>query len=285
MALWVLCALGLSIFGGLLIQLNHVARLPGDKLAFVRAVWVVGLLIPVIPFMHLEAGPVFYLVAALVGVLWGVGDGIMFRAAREYGGRLTSMVLPMKIFGTFLLWFMIDQAYRASLTEHTRHMLLVLACLLAATVAVALMRKTDASRAALVTLVPAAVAYMLADTSSKVVLDNLPIIPATLTFTLVAHAAQAVVIGLWLNQKGRLHALGRGTWAAGALAGLTGIGLMICMLAGFASAPNPAYVTAVSLLTIVWLWLYNQACGHHDDANPWAMALLLLGTVGLVFVV
>ena len=284
---WVLCALAVSFLGAAQVQANQIFQMQGMALVFVRSVFACILLAPVAAWLPWPHVPQFYVFALGVSLLNLVGDVTVFKAAGRFGGRLTSVFLPLKIVGAFVVWLAIDPAYTHALLAEPFKLAGVVACLLGCCAGLLFMRRNDASWAALLFLLPAGAAYTLADVGSKITMQGHDLLAAAAAMTCLSMGLHCMLSFLALKTTGhspKALLADRAHRKAGLFLGIMTTGLIAFLFAGFATAENPAYVTAVSLLTVAWLTLYNRLRGHDDHASPLAIGVLVAAAVGLVLV-
>ena len=63
--------------------------------------------------------------------------------------------------------------------------------------------------------------------------------------------------------------------------------LTLCMVyslsAALMSAPNPSYIAAIGLLSVVWLEIYHKIVKTPEDTSMLASFLFVVGAMGIAF--
>jgi hypothetical protein len=281
---WQLLALVFSFFGAALIHANHVFKVDGFVLVFLRAFFVAGFGLPLFLFLSPPTQPGFYMWAALTGVVITLADVLLFNAANHHGGRLTSLYIPIKIFMVFVLWSVVDPTSFLILWETPLLLAGVLGCFVLTALALFYMRSNDASWSALLAILPVALSLTLADVFAKHAIAPGSVVAGAVMFLIVNGLVSSVLSALWLKFKRRenLAALFTKTNLTGAavVGGLLLVGVSI-LLSAFVLSPNPAYAGAIAVLSVVWLTIFYKIT-HGDDASLKASMVLVLSAVGLI---
>jgi hypothetical protein len=281
---WQLLAFIFSFFGAALIHANHVFKVDGFVLVFLRMFFVVGFGLPLFLFLPLPADPMFYFWAALAGVFVTLSDVLLLNAANHHGGRLTSLYIPLKIFMVFVLWSVVDPASFLLLWETPWVLAGVLGCFSLTALALAKLRANDASWQALLAILPVALFLTFADVFAKHAIAPGSVVAGAVMFLIVNGIVSATLSALWLKFK-RQQSLGALFTKANLLAAaVVGVLLLVgvsILLSSFSLSPNPAYVGAISVLSVVWLSIFYKLV-QGDDASLKASMVLVLSAVGLI---
>ncbi len=295
---WVIYSVAASIIAAIIGHANHFLQLHGAMLVLVRSIFALLIIAPFIAFFEWPTHLSFYLymLAGIISIF--IGDIIFFDAARRLGGRLASIFLPVKIYVAFVVWCVVDQVYLASLFDNPLVTAGILACLATFGVAMANIRHCDTAWPALKEVFPVGVAFALADVFIKTGLEGTDI---TQTPFILAFMVSAIHIPLvyWFIKHRKIES---NLWAhlltddgigltkkhlvlGGILVGGLGILATYFISTAIVLSPNPGYVSALLLLSIVWLSMYNRLRGFDDRASLREIALLLLSAVGLILLV
>ncbi len=277
--LWPLLALAFSFCGAVIVGFNHYAKVDGGKLVVLR--WLGVAPLAVVSFMVLPwpDKPSFYLTALAMGVGLALSDKLLFDAAAKHGGRLTALYIPMKMLLGFVLWGAIDPASVTVLAAVPWRGVLVAAGFVACIYAFTHLRRNDASKAAIIAVVPVAVILALGDVVAKHALDA----PAGDVWRVVGSATAFLAmtntigcaVGLFMTKRFRP------TQREIVLSALFGVILMIglsVLLFALALSPNPGYVGAITMLSTLWLAIHGYF-SHNERTNWWSGILLLAGAI------
>ena len=283
---WQVIALIVSFAVAASIHLNQHFKIGGWLLVYLRSVFLGIIFIPFAFIFEWPTEPVFYAVAAIVGVLGLLADSIIFDAAAKHGSRLTCLFLPQKIWLAFGLWMIVDPAYFDSLVSNPAIFAAVVFCLLCSSVATIVLRGNDASWPAFIALIPAGLLLTTNDTLVKFSLldmkfpDDAFLLTATIGFFQVLWSFVIIKV----RQPEDMTVIFQRKYL---LPGVLIAAISAIIFTGFtltlAIAPNPSYVSAVVLLSVVWLMLFHKIRGLPDDGNPLAALLFAIGALGLLF--
>lgn len=280
---WYIPAIAVSFLTAMYIHTNHFFQLDGVQLVHLRAVFVFVVAAVVLPWLGaLPTNPWLYAAAAGVGVLTTFADRNLLNAAAKYGGRLTSLFISIKIALVFVAWSVWDPASFTPLLKQPVTLAGLAACYGLMVIALIKMRRNDACLGALLAITPAAILLGMSDVLSKHVLDGTNMWSQTIAFLGTVSVSQ------WLVSAGLLRRSGtslRGlyTWVnvqATVVIGVVFFVMVLTFLYAVVLSPNPAYVSAVSVLSTAWLTLYYKlTCG--DDASLVASLVLVFAAIML----
>ncbi|MFZ2620743.1 MAG: hypothetical protein WAX89_07720 [Alphaproteobacteria bacterium] len=274
---WQIAALLSSIFGAFCIHINHVFKVDGAVLVLLRMVPMALLVGLSMLFLTVPQGWVYYAWGLAGGVAVAVADVLILNAAITYGGRLTALFLPLKIFMVFAAWLAIDAAARASVLNNLPLLAGVLLCFFAIFMSMLSFRRNDAQWRALMAVAPVAALYSFDDICLKFAFASQPDVwGASAMMLLINCVVGGVLAAVWLvwQQQRMAHIF---TWP-NVYGTATQTGLVFLAAGTFylaiAGAPNPAYVSAIGVLSAVWLAIYYKL-SRGDDASVFASTLML----------
>lgn len=282
---WVLLAVAASVVSAVQTELNHHFKVESNLLVFWRSIFGLLLITPLMFVFPVPQSGLFYAIALLSGLMTTFSDKLYYNAARQFGGRLAVMYMPVKIISVFVLWALIDPASIEDLIQKPWHFAVVLGCFVLSFVSLLIMRQNDASWKAFLYVLPVGLVLTLSDVAAKLALqDGVSVWGGVLMFTLMMLAANAAITSLilWWNPPPRQ------AFKDSCLPSFY-ICLAFClMVALFISSihltPNPGYTSALALLAVVWLMLYNRLRGK-PDGNPLSALMLIVAAAGIVLMV
>lgn len=294
---WVAFSLVASLIGAVLAQANHVLQLRGAMMVLTRAVFATLVIAPLVVRLQWPTDPQFYLYMAGGVLCVFVGDMVLFEAARQLGGRLASIFLPIKIYFGFIVWALVDPSFLAGFVKSPLVASGVLVCLAATGIAMAGIKQNDTAWPALQKVFPVGVAFGLADVFIKLGLEGTNAAETSLLFVFmmnIAHIPMAywflkyrpVKEAQWPDTVVDLPFLRRHrVLIGGVLVGGLSVLISYCINMGISLSPNPGYVSALLLLSIVWLSIYNRVRGFDDRASFREVALLAASSAGIILLV
>lgn len=277
--LWPLLALLFSFCGAVIVGFNHYAKVDGGKLVVLRWLGVAPLAGVSLLLLPWPENPSFYLIALAMGVLLALSDKLLFDAAAKHGGRLTALYIPMKMLLGFVLWGAVDPASVTVLAAYPWRGVLVAAGFAACVYAFTHLRRNDASKAAILAIVPVAVLLSIGDVVAKYALE----VPSGDIWQVVGNATAFLamtntigcVVGLMMTR--RFRPTGREVLLSAVFGVILMVGLSVFLLS-LALAPNPGYVGAITMLSALWLAIHGYFA-HHERTNWWGGVLLLAGAI------
>lgn len=282
--MWVMYALMASLFAASLAQVNQHFRIDGVRLAGLRALAAFALLLPFAFTITWPRDTDFYLLALPIGLMTFFAGMWLFNAAMLYGGRLTVLYMAIRIVMAFVLWLALDSVYRAGFLAQPLVAAGLGASLLLAVVGVLRLRRDSHSAKALLLVIPAGVALAVSDILTKAAMFNLPQTDALVALILVILLLETLLAWSWISVRRlpRIANSQRRRYAtAGVLTGALYVGLVVAMVMAINNAPNPGYVSAVSLLSVVWLAIWYRVRHIKSPNQTAALVLIVLGAAGV----
>lgn len=284
-AWWPVGAVVFSVFGALIVGFNQWANLPGVQLVRWRClgVWPLALLGAWLLPWPTAWG--FYATAVAMGLGLAVADVALFNASRVHGARLAALYIPLKMLLAFVGWAILAPTSLWPLVSEVWRVPLLLVGFGLCSGAMLFIRRNDASWAGLLAVVPVAVLFALGDVVAKLALPPvqgglLAVAGSAVAFLTVTTTTGAVA-SLWLKEGDAAAPLTWPGWRTVPLAAgfgallLTGLTLLLVVLA---LAPNPGYVTAVSMLSVVFLAVWARWM-RGERNNLWAGLALVVGAM------
>ncbi|MBI1273438.1 MAG: hypothetical protein GC131_05085 [Alphaproteobacteria bacterium] len=275
--MWALASLGYSLLLGWFVHANRTWQIPGRTLIIIRGGGPVLLLAPVLLFFTPPDDPVFYLACLGTGLIGYFHDVRLMDAGARYGGAVTLRVLPLALPLIFLLWFLFDRTQADYLLARPGDLAMIAAAMGGIMVSLFFLRRCNVTMDALRFVAPILPLAVIIDINNKLAQSHAPWPNNTIYY--------AVIVSLVLFILGAIEAMMRREHATAVLharlkQGMA-IGMIITALMLFKGtamylAPNPAYVTAVSLTSTFWVSLWNRAHGRKDDGNIIAGGALVI---------
>lgn len=286
---WIALSLLASLIGAVMIQANHTFQLQGPVLILVRSAFASLLLLPVVLTVTWPQNQLFYVMTGGIALALFMADAVVFAAARGFGGRMASIFLPMKIIFGFIAWCLVDPGFVKALMQHPLHAAGVVGCLLLGGGGMLVMRASENGWRAFMFMLPCGLAFALSDTLVKLALRGQDLAAAVMVLTFLVNVVHVPVAMAWLARNGGMKTLTlprrQTLLLAGGVMGLLAVAMLGSMNSAFSLSPNPAYVNALGLLSIVWLSLYHRIRGYQDDVSIWSMAVFVLSALGIILLV
>lgn len=284
--MWVAFALVSSLALAASSELNRHMQLSGLRLTFWQWFGTTLILLCALPGLWWPENAFFYFLAAVNGVVTALGSRVQLNLARNHNGRVAALIMPLKILFAFFLWLALDHVSLAAFAASPIRSGLIGGALLLIFVSIFKLRHNDTSWNAIRLMAPVGIAYATLDVFIKASMVGAPLLATAMAFTLIMAATACItaLVMIFLQEKNPdLQGImfKRKMIHAGMLMAMMGMIAFVCLICSLADAPNPAYTSAILLLTGVWLLIYHRLRGIKDDANPLAGTLLVIGAISL----
>lgn len=282
---WFLTALVASIAQAITFDVNRTLKMNAVVLVYWRSLLTLPLFLPVLLFVDLQPlNASFWLVCGYAAVSAAIGLTIQNHLSAKGGGRVASLVMPLKVLFAFLIWLVIDEAYRYGLVADPVKAFLLGLCFISSVLAMNVMRRSDMGLLTLLLIVPDALLYAIYDVLAKYVLEINFDANALMAFALLCNVFVAAVMQLmvlWPARKGvAVRPTRHQLVQAAKLAVLSAICWVLVPLS-LVLAANPAYPGMVMMLAPVWLMVYYRITRVKDEAHPWAGFIMVLAALGV----
>ena len=283
---WYIYALIASLLAATIMQINRHFQVDGLSLSCTRSLWAFVFLLPALFWMTtFPESNLFYLVAIACGILAVLADRVIFDAAAIYGARLATLFQAVKIILVFLLWLMIDEGARNYLVNNLYIAGGVVLCLASSIVALNMLRNNDASWQALKYVFPAGVYLTFYDILAKTSIGENGGYEKAALFALLTFFSGSIFafsLVMWRQHKRGTVFLDGPVIKAGAVMGAVFALIIPVIVLAQGATPNPAYVSSILLLSIVWIMIYHKVRNIPDEGSVWAALLFVLSAAGLV---
>ena len=284
---WVLLAFGFSFINAAFNMANRWFRMDGLRLNFWRMGLTVAALTPVMFILPWPQPSLFYPAAVLLGVGTLFSQKIRFNLAAQHNGRVAVMFIPVTVVVSFVLWALAEPTVLQDYMNQPLKVLGIFACLAVVMGAMLSLRRNDLGWRLFLVVAPLGVLHALMDVFNKLALESTGTWLSALVFIYVAMFAGFLLAGALLYQAGQhpdAPLRPPGMLRAASIMAALGLVGYFRVLNAVRMAPSPAYVSAVAMLSPVWMMVVHKLLGVRDDASPLAGLVMLLGALGLVMI-
>ena len=291
---WAIAAILSSILLAVRSDVNRRFKLNGFRLNFWQSLFTTTAFLPFLYFLPWpEMGDLFYPIAAISSVITMMVITVKNNLSASHNGRVSNMEMPIKTFVLFFFWLLLDPEMMMRMLHNPLQSLGILSMLILGSYAMNKMRDSDTGWHTFVQIVPMALMASCGDALVKYVLspyDGESLIPMTLSFIALTSIGNMLVSGSIIAIRPHVARpyevvpqliVPNMLKAALIMSGLTFFMLMLFFYA-LALAPNPAYVTALGMLTPIWLLIFHKWKKIPDNASPVMGSLLVLSALGLL---
>lgn len=284
--LWFILSCATSVFTALGMYTHQ--RLGGTNTA--SAVWMKLTILPIAGYMMLQYGlpehPMFYVLTGTAAVIWCINDLIYFEAVKNHGAALLARLSPLAVIMGFIAWFALHpELLHKYMADMPRFLWIISALVFCAGCAMALQRcafSWAAMKAIWFNIIGGMVGILLV----KSAVDYAPADRSTFGYLGIEAA---IMIGFYsiyfaLRRPAAFRdVLSTRGLKTGAIVSLFLVAANICRLYAFNYVDNPAYVTAVSMMDVVWLILINKFTRAEDHSNKWAGLGVVAAALAIAF--
>ena len=269
---WILFSVLAAVGSAGMYLVNQYARIPGVYLVITSRVLVILATLAPALYFGMPADPLFYLGVCITAVVGVAGDVRVFNVSARYGGGVTSRVMPLQVFGGFILWLAIHPEQITDYLASPARSLGVLTSLGVCVWFSTRLHKCTISKAAFAELLPAIFFYAITITFNKFAIDHASVNSGVFNYMFVQCLIAVPMFGLYSHCNRREHIktsrlLTARVFKAGAVLFLCWTGHMIFKLYAMAWTDNPAYVAAIILTAPLFIQGYYRLTGHAEKAD------------------
>ena len=267
---------------------NQHYKLRSSTLMLWRGFGVAAVFAPFMFYAGLPTDPMFYYAVVAQGIIVSIHDRLSIESTARFGAGITSRLLPVGIWITFVLWLFMKPAYRASLFDNPEKLLAVCVALFVAVIAMFFIRKDAISKEAALFLLPCVLFFGLIDIFNKTAMDAAG---DAVSGAYAYGCLMSLVVGVCTVIFRRFSEHKKVAFAEAFQGRALKCGLILIIfmvtamfaknIAMFGTA-NPAYVGLLALSCPIWIAGYNRVVGHQDKTNLWAGMLFVLSAALLI---
>lgn len=282
---WAVYAILHSICRAFFVETNRVYKVDSWHLTFLQALFGLVVLLPFTPLMYWPADHRFYFAAVIVALITAVGYMIQLALAAQKTGRVSGMYMPLEALTATLVWVLIMPAMLYIYTQNVMLSGGLVVALVLSIWGMSRIRQSDISWSTFIIVAPVGITYAISGIATKIVMPEIMLVPALLTYAFVGFAVMTFALGLalLLKKKASRAMLSTRTLQAGALTGTFSLIGSLSFIASVTLAPNPGYTSIVAMMLPVWLLLFHKIMRVEDTASRAAACMITLGTVILLF--
>jgi hypothetical protein len=263
-------------------------RLGGTNSA--SAVWMKLTILPIAGFMMLQHGlpthPMFYVLTGAAAIIWCINDLIYFEAVKNHGAALLARLSPLAVIMGFVAWFAIHPALLDKYMADMPRFLGITAALLFCAGCAMSLQRCAFSWAALKAIWFNIVGGMVGILLVKSAVDYAPADRGPFGYLGIEAAIMLAFYGVyfaWRRPDAFRDVFSIAGLRTGAVVSLFLVAANICRLYAFNYVDNPAYVTAVSMMDVVWLMIITRLTGVPDHSNKWAGLGIVAAALAIAF--
>ncbi|MBR1399228.1 MAG: hypothetical protein IJ564_03510 [Alphaproteobacteria bacterium] len=270
---------------------NQESKLKAEIFIIYRGFLTAAAATPLVLIYHHIFPWQFYAIVLFQGITIAYMDYKYFQAFHKFGAENVNAVRPLTVLIVFILWLFLKPAIIDTYLENPTRSAIILASLLAIICAVIKYRNQSIGKNCLQEVFPLLLLSSLIDISNKVITEYNDGYLLALTFNRVAFTGWIIgFINLLLSPKKKtvikemfdINNIKQGYFLIFLIMGMISINMAMHY------TPNPAYTTAITYLSVIWIILINRVriyCGakvvYQRIAVKWIL-LLLFAAITLI---
>ena len=288
---WLLALLG-SCLTGVIIYINQVFKMPSSLLMIYRGCVVALLLLPFIPFFTPPTDPIFWILAAIQGLVVAYSDKRMFLCSRIYVGEIVGSLRPFSVAMIFVVWWVVSPIQLIEMLKEPVQFCMIVLCMVGITYSLIIANTGKVTKEAFKELLPALILFAIIDINNKYINtlgSRVGINSAAFYYCIITgvFAGLPNVVKFFRHRDWRLIFAPRYV-IGGLLMSLSIIATNFLKAPAMIYAPNPAYVSAIIAAFPVWIVAWNsiyyrlKGAEEFPHCNFKAVLLLLISIVTLI---
>ncbi len=279
-----------AFLGAITMLINQRYRLDGHLISGMRGVGVGILFFPAVFFVEFPKSPLFWGLVLLEAFILTFYNARIYAAAARYGAGSTSRINVLSIAFGLVFWWILDSQRFFRLWADQFAFWGILVSLIVVGAGFYLMHKSSSADrpGELAFMMPAVVVLAGMMINRKEIMEHAEFFSAAVYYCTAAIFLSGVfnliVYGLknsFADLKDRLGEIGIvevGVFMALASSGTIFFGNMSSLY-----VPDPAYISALTLTTPVWVMAINRFFGIKDSVSPVSVAVMFLGLAFLLY--
>lgn len=287
---WFFASLLFSFFNSVTMLINQRFKLEGHLISGLRGVGVGIVSLPFLWVVEIPRGGVFWALIMLEAAISTFFNARLYESSSKFGAGATSIISVLSVAFGVALWWAVDVDGFLALLGDAGVFAGVMAALVAVSGGFWLIARSYvvAKNGAMSYMMPAVVALAAMMATRKEIMEHAEFWTAIAVYCAVSIGISGVVnLSVFAVRSGCAkfcEVLGsRRTWKAGALMASASLVTIFCGNWAAFYSPNPAYVSAITLLSPLWIMGIDRLAGRREKAPVWGMIVMLLGLLALVF--
>ena len=277
--LWAIYALISALSMALMFLASEYYKQSGVGFLMIARSLTATVLLPFVFFVDWPTEPLFYLYGAIPFILFPIADILLFRISAQYGAGIITRFMPLTAILIFFIWLVIDRDTWQSYINNPFIAIAIILCLGAIIFCASFLRSCQVSRTAFKIFLPALFLASIATLAGKLAMDATEATSASLVNLFVGSFIGIAVYGVLYKIIPSVKAgfsMTQATVKAGIISGIFSTLLIYFANLSYDLVSNPAYTTAVSFSSAIWMLILYKLIGRQDNAR-------ILPGLGIVF--
>lgn len=290
---WWIFSLLTSLMVAVYFLANQIFKMNGLLMMVYRGFLVALIVLPFVIFRTPIKEPLFYLYCSLQGLAIAFNDNRFLRASKAFGAEVTSTIQPISVGIIFIMWLIFKPYTIALYAENPIKSMGIVACLVGITYAIIKIKNSKASKIAFLYLLPVLFLLSVGDILNKQSMfhgrENLTTAIFYYAF-ITGIICGACNLFVYIRKKQKISTIfKKKNLKKGLAVSVIAVILMAFKNLAMFSASNPAYASAIILMSPIWIILWNNFNAYikgkksgYAKVNIKLISLLLLCVISLV---
>lgn len=294
--IWFTAGVLFAFFNAMTMLVNQHYDLDGHFLSGARGIGVALLALPFVFFVAVPQSPLFWILALAEGLLSSFFNSRLYSSSAKFGAGATSRISILAVvFGVFL-WWVIEWKSFLELCKYWIVLAGIIASLIAIITGALIMAKQEKSDSpqtgvsAMRYMMPAVVVLAIMMIVRKEIMQTAPFVSAAVYYCVVSIAISGTINLIIFSKRNSAKAIfeqfskgGKTVVAASFAIAFSSAITILCGNISSYKAPDPAYVTAITLISPVVIIFFNRIAGVRDKFSLPAIILTFAGIGALIY--
>ena len=293
--IWLCAGILFALFNAATMLISQRYKLDGHLLSGLRGVGVAALSLPFAFLVDVPTRPLFWVLAGVEALISSFFNSRLYNSSAKYGAGITSRISILAVGFGVVLWWAIDYERFLELCERPAALAGIavsLGLVLWGALIMAKQSRADGvadGGSAMKYMFPAVITLALMMIVRKEIMENAEFFSATVYYCIGAIFLSGVInlIYYWktsaAEERRRAFSIPKRIATVAALITVASFLTIFCGNLSSFEAPNPAFVTAITLLSPLMIMAFNRMSGIPDKFDITAVLLMFAGIGMLVF--
>lgn len=284
--IWALYGLLHSFFRAAFTEAGRKMGTTPRYTVFLQAFFAALLLAPALPFVRWPDDLYFYYAAIGTALILSIGMHLQLALCAQSSGRLAALYMPIEALAGFGIWFLIAHSLPFAHSYSAVTLGGIAASYIIATVALLKIRRHDINWRTIAIMAPVGLTYAVIGAVMKMIVPPDRVFETAIVYAYLHFVIMASFHGMVLLVRGKdmPEKVTRGILGNGLLTACFSLLAYIAFIVAVTMAPNPGYISLLTMMMPVWLIIWHRLRGTEDDSKPLAALAIVLAVVLLLVV-
>lgn len=264
---------------------SQYMKIDGTLTIFWRGLIPFLALSPFLLYIELPSSWIFYGATLTTALIVSYTDIKAMNGAIKYGAGVVLRLLPFSLWGLFLSWVILSPDYREHFFGNPMMAMGITIAISCAAIGSSFMRKCEVSKDAFMYFLPVLFCSVAVDIFNKTAMDSSPVLGGIIVYAWLQGGVITVSCMLrqrFLHKEPLSKFFQNKVLIAGGIIGIGFVFANILKNTAMTFTINPAYVTAIILISPIWTSIFYRLKGEKEQANELAGLLVVASSIMLV---